>query len=210
MGGGECVFVCGEEVCEGEGVSDQEEWRPVVGWEDCYEVSNLGNVRSVPRKWGKFIRGAARKPALSRLGYYRLSLKRYGRLSCRTVHSLVAEAFIGPVPPGSCVNHLDGIKSNNKLSNLEICTNSENHIHRSRVLGIGQGDTHGAAVITESDVVQIRADYAEYAKTGRIKRRFAEEASLKYGIGISGICAVVYGRSWRHVREHLPLPSASP
>ena len=185
-----------------------EEWMAVVGWEGCYEVSNMGNVRSIPRRHGKFATATVLRPAITNCGYYRLGLKRFGRSSCRTIHSMVAEAFIGPIPQGSCTNHIDGDKKNNRLSNLEICTNSENHVHRCRVLGIGRGETHNLAVLTEPDVVQIRTSYAAHVAGGKMKKLFIAEISQKYGIGVSGAWAVVYGRTWKHVTD-APLASSS-
>lgn len=177
----------------------QEEWRAVVGWEGYYEVSNMGNVRSMPRKYGKCTVPTIRKPRLARHGYYHLGLKRLGTVSHRTVHSMVAEAFIGPVPDGSCTNHIDGNKSNNRLANLEICTNSENRLHCCRVLGKGRGETHGLAVLTEDDVIRIRSSYAASIASRRKMKLIIAEICEEYGIGPSGAAAVVYGRTWKHV-----------
>lgn len=112
------------------------EWRDVVGYEGSYEVSDDGQVRSVDRiiqtrnRWGECGRrfpSRILKPFLSRQGYVRVALSEGAAgHTKRTVHSLVAEAFIGPRPEGLQVCHNDGDKSNNRPSNLRYDTGSNN------------------------------------------------------------------------------------
>ncbi len=104
-----------------------EEWRPVVGHEGYYEVSNLGGVRSVDRvnargRW----KGRPLRPATRDSGHLCVSLCRNSVCRTKNVHSLVAEAFIGPRPDGLQVAHYDGNPTNNILSNLRYATQSEN------------------------------------------------------------------------------------
>ena len=75
---------------------DTEQWKPLPGWEDLYLVSNLGRVARV------------RKVSTLANGYPATSLTRDYKNCTRTVHSMVAETFIGPRPPGMLVRHLDG------------------------------------------------------------------------------------------------------
>lgn len=110
-----------------------ETWKPVPGHEHAYEVSDHGRVRSVTRsitqasKWGgEFVRvvtGRLLKPGLASNGYYTVAI---GKGNSRTVHSLVAEAFIGPCPEGAEVLHEDGTRTNNCASNLRYGTRREN------------------------------------------------------------------------------------
>jgi len=100
-----------------------EEWREVHGWPD-YRVSNLGRVAShkgaQPRMLSQVLVG---RPGLE---YPRVTLSGPGRRQLRSVHSLVAEAFIGPRPSGLDVRHLDGDRYNPRASNLRFGTRSEN------------------------------------------------------------------------------------
>lgn len=102
-------------------------WRPVVGYENLYEVSDQGNVRSVdryvPGKTGpQFKKGVSLKPGVNIHGYIHF------RLSGRTLtaHSLVAAAFIGERPKGCVIDHLNEKRSDNRAMNLEYVTQAEN------------------------------------------------------------------------------------
>lgn len=122
-----------------------EEWRPVVGWEGRYEVSNLGRVKS--------LRGRGNGPPMILLpsvvrGYLRVTPgPRNGKI--RTVHSLVAEAFLGPRPAPRDgyrieANHIDGVKSNCRSGNLEWLTQLENAHHAAQAGLSASGERHGS------------------------------------------------------------------
>lgn len=93
----------------------QEEWRPVVGYEGLYMVSDLGRVKSVPRKWAK---GGILKPAPDRRGYLRVDLSKNGKKETCRVHILVMRAFKGKCPTGHEVDHINFKRDDNRLSNL--------------------------------------------------------------------------------------------
>lgn len=115
-------------------------WLPVVGFEECYEVSNLGRVRSLPRtvthphSGRKTISARELGQRLNRGGYVQVVLSKDGRSKPYRVHRLVLSAFVGPAP-GKDANHKDGNRANNNLNNLEWATRSENHKHAYRELG---------------------------------------------------------------------------
>jgi len=97
------------------------EWRPVVGYEGIYEVSNTGLVRTVA--------GKELKPYLHKQGYLRIKLTSGGTRKSFLIHRLVAEAFIPNEHELPTINHKDGDPSNNDVSNLEWCTQKENVAH---------------------------------------------------------------------------------
>lgn len=111
----------------------KEIWKPVVGYEGRYEVSNLGRVRSKTRHWQQRSRsgsyyeyrkiGRMLKPGVSSNGYPTVTL---GRRNSKTVHSLVAAAFIGPCPREQEVRHKNGVRSDPRVANLEYGTRTEN------------------------------------------------------------------------------------
>jgi hypothetical protein len=117
-------------------------WHPCVGYETHYEISNLGNVRSIERMVSHF-RGGLKlnaskvlKAGKSKNGYLTVSFCVDGEKSNHTVHRLVARAFIENESNKPQVNHKDGNKHNNVVSNLEWVTVSENGIHAYQVLGV--------------------------------------------------------------------------
>lgn len=119
-----------------------EEWKPVVGYEGLYEVSSEGRVRSLGRYQrvrnnGKmFHEGQIMKLKNRPGGYLGAHLCKNCKHKIHSVHRLVAEAFI-PNPEGKeQVNHKNGIKTDNRVSNLEWVTKSENALHANRILGI--------------------------------------------------------------------------
>lgn len=113
-----------------------EQWLPVVGFQGFYEVSSTGLVRSLPRTYTK---GRVLRPASLKYGHLHVDLWANGVGKTMFVHSMVAEAFLGPCPPGLQVRHLDGNARNNAVTNLAYGTASENAYDRTR-----HGTNHNA------------------------------------------------------------------
>jgi hypothetical protein len=106
---------------------DEEIWRPVVGYETTYKVSNLGRVRRIKR--GEM--DARNKTIWTERGgsYLAVRLSNNNRARNKLVHRLVAEAFLPRIEGKDFVNHIDSNRQNPRLSNLEWCTRSENAKH---------------------------------------------------------------------------------
>ena len=113
-----------------------EEWRAVVGYEGLYEVSNCGRVKALEKTWvsGEWRNIVKHKKEtllsinLSK-GYCQVVLTKKGIQKTRRVHRLIMMAFVGYNPEKTIINHKNGIKHDNRLNNLEWCTDSENQIH---------------------------------------------------------------------------------
>lgn len=106
----------------------KEIWKDVVGYEGLYKVSNLGNVYSCVKKSKRNL-----KLSLSSDGYYRVSLWKDGKAKQAKVHRLIAKAFLD-FDKEKVINHIDGIRTNNILENLELVSQKENVIHSWHVL----------------------------------------------------------------------------
>ena len=110
-----------------------ETWKPVVGWEELYEVSDQGRVRSVDRtvhyKDGRtyLYKGRVLKPR-DRKGYLLVVLCRGGKKRNKSVHRLVLEAFTGSCPEGLETLHIDGDPANNRVENLRWGSSSDNKL----------------------------------------------------------------------------------
>lgn len=118
-----------------------ESWRPVVGFEEYYEVSSHGRVKSLPREARvggggvrKTVERIMRTKAYGKPGreYVYVGLRVRGDAVNRTIHSLVLEAFIGPRPPGQEACHNDGNSKNNMLENLRWDTSKGNNADKVR------------------------------------------------------------------------------
>lgn len=171
-----------------------EEWKEALYWEGLYEVSNHGRVRNMQR-WvrskgngKKLLPVVVRRPQLNRYGYPVVSLNGKDKLVLKSIHRMVVEAFIGPIPDGMQINHKDGNKQNNRLENLEVCTASHNQLHRHRVLGQHIGEAHPLAKLREKDVHEIR----RMAKKGATHQKIADAM----GVDRTCISLVVRGKTW--------------
>lgn len=110
-------------------------WKPVVEFPTQYEVSNLGRVRSIAtnsKNWKATYHRIKSQHYTSTSKYLYVMLSINNKAVSRSVHRLVAEAFIPNPLNKTTVNHIDGNKMNNNVSNLEWVTMSENHIHAYR------------------------------------------------------------------------------
>ena len=111
-----------------------EKWKDIENFE-CYQISNLGRVRrkqrlqKTPTGQEGVIAERILKPFKSTKGYLRIELNCYGKRKIFSVHRLVALAFLDNPLNKPQVNHIDGDKTNNNITNLEWCTNSENQLH---------------------------------------------------------------------------------
>jgi hypothetical protein len=104
-------------------------WLPVKGFENQYQINRNGDIRSLPRN-GTL--GGIIKHNLDRYGYKKVTLHKNDKAFYFTVHRLVAEAFIENTGKKSQVNHLNSIRTDNRVENLEWATNYENSMHSHR------------------------------------------------------------------------------
>ena len=140
-------------------------WHPCAGFETHYEVSNLGNVRSVERMVYHYCGGSKinhstlLKSGKSKSGYLTVSFCIDGLKSNHSVHRLVARAFISNESNKPQVNHKDGNKHNNNVNNLEWVTRSENGLHAYRILKVNSRKKELSAQVTalQSDNAALKA-----------------------------------------------------
>ena len=153
----------------------EEVWKDIKGYEGLYQVSNLGRVRSLDRevKCRTSSSGVSKrkgyilKPGIASNGYLMVALYNNKVQKCRTMHSLIAEAFIPNPDMLPCVNHKNGNRTDNRLENLEWVTYSENNYHAVRKLGrtspwkgkFGKDNPHSKPVIQLSKDGKIIAEY---------------------------------------------------
>lgn len=160
-------------------VFDTEVWKPVPGYEGLYEVSDLGRVRNV-------ITGRVRRAGPHPKGYSLVQLYKNGERSSYTVHSLVIGAFLGPRPPGTDIDHINGIRTDNRLSNLRYLDCVLNR-RRDQT-----GEANNQRKLTKSQVHEIRGRYS----LGTVSQY---ELGREYGVRQTTISKIVRGDRWSHL-----------
>ena len=158
--------------------------RHVPGYEGLYAVNEHGDVFSLRKG-----EPSKMSPSRDKDGYLQVVFSdREAKRHRFYVHRLVTITFL----PNPCdlpqVNHKDGDKRNNSLSNLEWCSNSQNaaHCHRTGL--------HGADKLTFEDATAIRGEYRKGVR-GRGMRALAK----KYGVSVAHVCHIIEGKKWKEV-----------
>lgn len=138
----------------------QEIWKNVQGYEGLYEVSNIGRIRSIPRK-GSFKNKHILKQVKNRCGYLMVHLCKNNKGKTVAVHRIVATTFLKNSQNKRDVNHIDGNKENNSVLNLEWTTHKENMKHARK---------HKLIPISDKVIEQGRTIGKKYGKTNGRKR----------------------------------------
>jgi hypothetical protein len=177
-------------------------WKDIKGYENKYQVSNIGRVKSLSRivEIRNNILGNKKeiflKPTKNRKGYLNVKLckKIDGTNTEKSViiHRLVANEFLENPFNKPQVNHKNGIKDDNFVDNLEWNTGSENVIHALKTnLKIPQkGSEHGMSKLTEKQVLEIR----EIGRTKTLK-----EVAKIYNVDMSLISLILSKKAWKHI-----------
>lgn len=165
-------------------------WKDVVGYEDLFMISSKGNVFS--KRSNKML-----KQTLHVNGYYIFSTRiggRAGKAVCFKVHRLVAQAFISNPENKRTVNHIDGCKTNNNLSNLEWATHKENSKHaiENNLIIPRKSFDNASSKLTEEDVLHIRNRYKPYCR-----QNGSRALSREFGVGHPRILDVVNNKSYK-------------
>lgn len=125
-------------------LSDLVLWKPVIGWEDCYEISSIGTLRSIRAVGGR--RTVPRECRLQSHGQYYCSMvmkdSRTKRVEKKYIHRMMLEAFVGPCPTGHHCDHIDGNGYNNSIGNLRWLPAEDNYARRTSTGGRACGPTH--------------------------------------------------------------------
>lgn len=176
-----------------------ERWVGARGFAERYEVSSCGNVRRIKPRSDRT--GVIRQPVtkgyhVARLAPDGLAGRKVKMISVRT-HRLVWESFNSPIPEGMQINHKNGVKTDNRLENLEVCTPSENTLHGFRVLGRkpsinpNPGSRNGRSRLSEKDIPQIRRMIS--------KGKSDIQIAAKYGVNPATIWWIRKGKTWAHI-----------
>ena len=180
----------------------KEIWKDVVGFENLYQVSNLGNIKALPKHGRKSVN---MKHCIKH-GYCTVSFSKNGKSTTLYVHRVVAQAFLQNAEGKPEVNHIDGNKLNNAIDNLEWVTISQNQKHAIK-LGLRKpspmtGRT-GKLFPTARPILQ-------FNKNGSLIREWdcISDAARFLGCNPSCICECLngknrtsYGYIWKYKRS---------
>jgi len=180
----------------------EEQWKDVVGYEGIYRVSNMGRIKSLSRKvdheYSKkiFIKERILKGWLINSGYFSIGLSKDGYNSKKLIHRIVAEAFITNPENKPEINHKNGIKTDNRVENLEWCSSSHNKLHSFK-MGLSpkpkrKGEKNGRSKLTKNDVLQIRSIYPQGWLT-------QQEIADAYDVTQVHISRILLRKIWTHI-----------
>jgi hypothetical protein len=162
-----------------------------------YKVDFLGNVYGLD--------GRVLKPTKDNKGYLRVGLTINGKLCTKKVHRLIAQTFISNTLNKPFVNHINGIKNDNRVENLEWVTAKENTKHaienglfyfntseQSININTKKGSLNGMSILNEQEVIEIRKKFKPRKYTRKM-------LSLEYNVTENCIKDIIIRKSWKHI-----------
>lgn len=164
-----------------------EVWKDVKGYEGHYQVSNLGRVKSLKNN-----RELIMTNVNSTFGYLRVKLSKDGKMKGFPVHRLVGLNFLDLINGKNEINHIDGDKKNNCLTNLEWCNRSENmrHADKTGLRVMLKGKRNPKAKLTDEQIRLIR-----YERKGIQQKDIAKEFNIKQ----QTISKIINYKLWSHI-----------
>jgi hypothetical protein len=179
-------------------MENKEIWKDIVGYESIYQVSNTGKVKSLARKVKNvngysLIKGIILKNRVNKKGYASIDLSFKNNKKCCVVHRLVATAFIPNSDNKPQVNHINGIKSDNRLENLEWTSPKENVKHafdnglRKKMIG----ENNPYSKLKNSQVIEIKKLIKDNIKITDIAKMFS--------VSICAISDIKSKKNWNHL-----------
>lgn len=180
-------------------------WMDVLGYEGIYKISRFGDVKTIERKQPNgtsFYRARIRKITVTPKGYHRINLCKLSKQKAFFIHRLVAIAYLSNPNNYSQINHIDGDKSNNHVSNLEWCSDLQNKEHAKYVLGVRPSNLGVLGSTKKKSVFKIDINtgsiICKYDSLSEAKRGTPEATNVA-GIGnaANGIQKSAFGFIWK-------------
>lgn len=157
--------------------------KPLKGYEGLYEINSLGEIYSLPKR--TLSKRRILKTSINNSGYHCVSLCKNSKHKSFTVHRLLLDTFISERPKGMDIDHIDGDKLNNSITNLRYCSRSDNMKNARRNGFKNYGEHSKFAKLTQNQVREIRCS----------DKTQSELASL-YKVSIATISRVLNNKIW--------------
>lgn len=159
----------------------EEIWKDIKDYEGYYQVSNTGFVRSVDRVvinnkgFNRTCKGVVLVGRVGGNGYIEVTLAKRNKKPTKCIHRLVAIYFLKQEEGKICVNHINAIKTDNRVENLEWCTYKENSAHGYRlgIMNTPKGNQKPNAILNEHKVREIRVLLKEGYSQSSISKKYA-------------------------------------
>jgi len=178
--------------------------KDIKGYEGLYYATSYGNIVSYPNR-ANGLKHTTLRPTTNNAGYLHVSLSKNNIRKTKNVHKLIADTLLENIDGKPHINHKDGDKLNNELSNLEWCTPSQNAHHAFRLNLRKPSEKQKKATtknwkkkrtVSDEVVVAIRNEYMPHKITMPM---LAE----KYNISRSLVCSIVHGNSYRDLLQEV-------
>lgn len=174
-----------------------EQWFPISFIDEPYEISDLLRIKKLPRitrnKQSSFMtKERIISPWIAKTNYYSIKIKTNGKNKSFLLHRIIALCFIPNKENKPYINHINGIKTDNRIENLEWCTASENvkHALKNGLLISFKGENHSCSKLTEKQVLEIRK-----LKGTMTQNKIGELFGVKYQI----IGSILRNENWKHI-----------
>ena len=185
----------------------EEIWKDIKSYEGLYQISNTGKIKSLERykdnhSKKQLVKEKIRRQIISKTGYYTCMLTKNGNLKLFKVHRIVAEAFIPNPNNYPIINHIDGNKLNNNVSNLEWCSYSHNEKEDYK-LGLIKNNTYGLKKYTDN----LKKKIKQYDLKGNFLKEWNSVSEIKKELNYetTNICScckgkrkTAYGYIWKY------------
>lgn len=174
---------------------ENENWKDIPNYEESYQISNLGRIKSKIRigKFGQLYPEKILKFIKSNKGYYRINLYKNKQGKKHLIHRLIAKVFIPNINNYPQINHKNGVKTDNRIENLEWCTQKQNSQHASNLGLLNCGIKSNLSKLKDKNIPIIRNLY--YNKKWKIR-----QIAKYFSVHDYTIRLIVDYRTWKHIK----------
>ena len=169
-------------------------WKPIPGYETEYAISTLGRIKRLKESTARrrYPAGMIIKPTHQKNGYTIVRLSNGDKVKkAFYIHRLVLQTFIGSCPDKHEVNHINAVRDDNRLDNLEYVTRSENNLHSISLSKQFWISTHVKNFMSENEIREIRSLFSDGRST--------KEISYMYNTSMKIVQNIAHRKTYRHV-----------